>query len=75
LLYGGCIDDGSNARQIAERAIAQASVVILNTHFSRKLPPMCCNGREVLQCRAFSSAKTRLAEWWRRWSAHRSKCA
>ena len=63
LIYGGCIEESSNASRIAECAIAQASVVVLNTAFSRKLPALCCNGKEVLQCRAFSSAKARLEEW------------
>lgn len=62
-VYGGCIDDGSNARSIAERAIAKASIVLLNTQYARKLPSFCCNGHQVLQFRGISGAKSQLSEW------------
>ncbi len=61
--YGGCIDDGSNARAVAERAIAKASIVLLNTKYARKLPSLCCNGHAVLQFRGASSARAQLGEW------------
>jgi hypothetical protein len=36
-LYGGCIDDGSNAPRYAARAAERADVILWNPRFSRYL--------------------------------------